>query len=109
MKYNCPNCGAPIGRDEICPYCGTKVQWVPVQTIEFVPINLGFRHVRAECAVHDYEMEWISPGFLENRLVDQLAELIVKDKAYELSVVKDPFKGDSIYRLDTYIGVRKGR
>ena len=28
-KYNCPNCAAPIGYHEVCPYCGTALDWVP--------------------------------------------------------------------------------
>ena len=35
-ETNCPNCGAPIGLDPICPYCGTRLQWVPFVTERIV-------------------------------------------------------------------------
>lgn len=27
--YNCPNCGAPIGYQDQCDYCGTRIEWRP--------------------------------------------------------------------------------
>jgi hypothetical protein len=27
--YNCPNCGAPIGYQDQCEYCGTRIEWRP--------------------------------------------------------------------------------
>lgn len=27
--YNCPNCGAPIGYQDKCDYCGTRIEWRP--------------------------------------------------------------------------------
>ena len=27
--YNCPNCGAPIGYQDKCDYCGTMIEWRP--------------------------------------------------------------------------------
>ena len=28
-NYNCPNCGAPIGYQDKCDYCGTRIEWRP--------------------------------------------------------------------------------
>lgn len=28
-NYNCPNCGAPIGYQDKCEYCGTRIEWRP--------------------------------------------------------------------------------
>jgi len=107
-KYNCPNCGAPIGKDDICPYCGTQVRWIPMIRMEYVPMNLGVRTLRSTCAVKPWEMEFMRPEWIEDRLVDQIAKSIVESKAYELSVQRDPFSNDTIYIADTLIGTRKG-
>lgn len=29
--YNCPNCGAPIGYQDRCEYCGTRIEWRPYE------------------------------------------------------------------------------
>ena len=34
-RYNCPNCGAPIGYSPSCQYCGTLLNWVPAVAVTF--------------------------------------------------------------------------
>lgn len=33
-KYNCPNCAAPITNLYKCDYCGTMLDWIPMQKID---------------------------------------------------------------------------
>ena len=50
--YNCPNCGAPIGYNRICPYCGTRLRWEPYpDTLEFKYTCVPVRNAEITAAV----------------------------------------------------------
>lgn len=46
---NCPNCGAPIGMDDRCSYCGTMfldVSHIPLDEPFYLRIRTGLPHWR---------------------------------------------------------------
>ena len=103
-EFNCPNCGAPIGYSERCEYCGTVLRWMPMTCIEYVPLHLNVR--KAEVAVNlPYEYaDRIDRRAILDHLAGKLADFIIEQKAFTLSVSED-FPTDScIVRMRTYIG-----
>ena len=44
MTRNCPNCGAPIGLDDKCGYCGTlfiDISNIPLDKVFYMKLRLG--------------------------------------------------------------------
>lgn len=73
--YNCPNCGAPIGYSEICPYCGTRLRWEPqVSVVEFKPINERRHTIAARVDIPDSSS--VSEDKIRKELERQLSELL---------------------------------
>lgn len=70
--YNCPNCAAPIGYHEVCPYCGTALDWVP---FAHMTIKTERRDIRKYRAIFMERTPQISPaGFADNALKQQIGE-----------------------------------
>ena len=70
--YNCPNCAAPIGYHEVCPYCGTALDWVPfVRTT----LKVEKRNLRKCVAVFMTGVnDWTPEGFANETLKQQLGQ-----------------------------------
>ena len=107
-KYNCPNCGAPIGYDEKCAYCGTLLNWVPTTEVRFVPEQMQRSILEARVSI-DYR-SLIGAGIKEEQIKDelkrQLAEAI--PEAWEVQAMQD-YKMDSVvYRARLYVWRRNG-
>ena len=71
-KYNCPNCAAPIGYHEVCPYCGTALDWVPTvhMTLKAEKRNIRKCVARFMTRVDD----WTPEGFADEMLKQQLGQ-----------------------------------
>ena len=110
-KYNCPNCGAPIGRAEKCEYCGTLLNWIPTQYLEFVPLNTKVDLAEVSIRV-PFEMLDGRSGlrFNEGKIISELskrlAEFIVDQKAYTLLTRDDIINYDRVFVMRTFIGRR---
>ena len=93
--YNCPNCGAPIGYRDICPYCGTRLNWKP-STMEIITTYRPVEHARCEVALDLFEYKH-NPDIMRyvgEEMVNRVAREVVK----HVKVVehKDPIR-DKIY------------
>lgn len=76
-EYNCPNCGAPIGYAEICPYCKTRLNWTPTVEILYTPTRYSQSKIEARAKVY---LEDLRNGLKEGTVLEslrrQLAEQI---------------------------------
>ena len=75
--YNCPNCAAPIGYHEVCPYCGTALDWVP--TVHMT-LKVEKRNIRKCVAVfmeniRDYMLDEYIDGILKEQLGQAASEV----------------------------------
>lgn len=96
-KYNCPNCGAPIGYTELCVYCGTRLHWIPTTNITFTPTRYERKKLVARAEVNEEDLR---SGQLEEKTVlrhlrDQLAERI--PEVWEVYTMDDPLEFRKIY------------
>ena len=108
--YNCPNCAAPIGKDDICPYCGTRLRWVPFieQTIKTVYMNV--REIVAETIV-DYDssrriIQLSDPEYFKKMTERSLAEKFVEiiPKIWTIEEEPDRMLRATRYRASIYVG-----
>ena len=107
-RYNCPNCGAPIGYAEKCAYCGTLLNWIPTKEVRFVPEQMQRTILEARVAV-DYG-SLIGVGIKEEQIKDelkrQLAEAI--PEAWEVCTMEDYRQDSVVYRARLYVWRRNG-
>ena len=75
--YNCPNCAAPIGKDDICPYCGTRLRWIPFVEREIKTVYMNVQKVGVEQRVRRDLSEFMSP--------DQINEMTERDMAMKFA------------------------
>ena len=99
-KYNCPNCGEPIGYTERCPYCLTVLNWRPT-LIEFVPASFDEHKIEARVEIDEiYTSERNiqakkNMAIVEERLATQLAKDL--PLFWDLREEHDPFRQKMIY------------
>ena len=77
IMYNCPNCAAPIGYHEICPHCGTALDWTP--TVHMT-LKVKRRSIRKCVAVfmediRDYMLDEYIDGILKEQLGQAASEI----------------------------------
>ena len=102
-RYNCPNCGAPIGYSEICQYCGTRLNWIPFTgvKIEIAPktiiplksvVKIPYEHKKLFSA-EEYE------HFVKDKIIRDVA--IILPDYMEFETMYDPVLNaeDTIARL----------
>ena len=106
-KYNCPNCGAPIGVSSKCEYCGTVLKWVPLTTVEFVPANLHVRQAAVETRIPFDYVDHVSKTDVLRNLTQKLSEYIVENKAFDLYTYKDLQDLSCVVRMRTFVGVER--
>ena len=97
--YNCPNCGASIGYQKRCEYCGTILQWRPyTRQVEFVPMGGEIVPLYAEVRISLRRMA--EGGITKEMILKELTEEISHDiprflTLYEETDIKDMRK---VYR-----------
>lgn len=93
--YNCPNCGAPVGYQNRCHYCGTYFKW-RVTTIEFVPAVFDECKIEAGASIDD---EYLKDENIGNEIVKRLAMQFAKElpKYWDLREEHDPFRRKTFY------------
>ena len=113
-KYNCPNCGAPIGYSDKCEYCGTRIRWTPIISIEYIPKNLHVRQMAVVTKISELDEELIREvgvarggDRLIRELGERLAEGIISEKAFKLSHSYDFCENAHVLRMSTYVGVER--
>ena len=89
-KYNCPNCGAPIGYSNRCQYCGTVLDWTPHIAGTIVYTSLPVDQLVAEVCIP----EIVAKDFEEDFLIDALAKQF-------LPQVKERMEIRTELRIDT--------
>ena len=76
--YNCPNCGAPIGYGSKCEYCGTPLDWMP---IDLSPVKIVLHQPRVKTYVSriSIPIRWMNDipkeereKIIKNRLVESM-------------------------------------
>ena len=103
-KYNCPNCGAPIGFGSICEYCGTVLHWIPSMYIEYIPKHLNVREACVATRVRNIDTYELSGGEVVRHLADKLTDFIIQERAFDLIVTDDLYTDEKIIRMRTFIG-----
>ena len=113
-KYNCPNCGAPIGYSDKCEYCGTVLRWTPMISIEYIPKNLHVRQMAVATKISEQDEEVIREigaarggDWIIRELSKRLAEEIISEKAFKLTHSFDFRENAHILRMSTYMGVER--
>ena len=82
--YNCPNCAAPIGYSDRCPYCGTVLRWQPFLALETVYLNA--QPVESCAMIEPWELE---KGLItEPRIFARLAENMTQELAKHMEFKK---------------------
>ena len=101
-RYNCPNCGAPIGYSPKCEYCGTVFEWIPcpvtmVKQIVFPPDVVK---VQSALKIDRYVQErWPrSEESLRKRLGSEMVDLISSPEFMELWSEPCLYEGATEYR-----------
>lgn len=74
--YNCPNCAAPIGYHEVCPYCGTALYWMPTVSMMFKTERRGIK--KCVAAVVEPIEDWLPERYVDGPLKEQLAQACSK-------------------------------
>lgn len=110
-KYNCPNCGAPIGYSDKCEYCGTALNWIPMKHIvEFVPAELNMEELKVEVAMSE-EQSFMNPvgcaKAVRSMTADYFAKEIVERRAYEMECVHDRLRQLFIFRSTLLVGTKR--
>lgn len=107
-KYNCPNCGAPIGYSSICPYCGTTLFWLPMTK---QPSSFDFKELRCEHTfMSDYHTSDDDMKAVLLRIIDEKLKADMSEKIFEAIPIEDKkdFYGRVIGRkASVYIGFKK--
>lgn len=98
--YNCPNCAAPIGYNERCPYCGTVLYWRP-SIVEIKTTPLRSCRLRASVKIDRFDMKHVGKEVLYRQLVEQLEPEIVK--AMTVRKDYDPRDMKMIYQADLVV------
>ena len=102
-KCNCPNCGAPIAYEPRCPYCGTKLNWIPTINVQVVQARVV--PVRARMRIpmwvmHDKSLaqEVLEENKIRSRMIDlmrvELAKTMKLCKAYDLEKMDIVYTGE---------------
>lgn len=91
--YNCPNCSAPIGYNEVCPYCGTALDWVPTVNMTIKVEKSGIR--KCVAVFMERERDYALPGFVDDTLKQQLGQAAseVWERKTERNEADWPIKG----------------
>ena len=103
-RYNCPNCGAPIGYAPRCQYCGTLLNWIPV-TVEFVAQPLNVKKLVGSVKYTKDMIRGFGEEFAlreaERRLACDFAQKI--PDVWDLKIIDDPIIDGKDYRATVYI------
>ena len=86
-KYNCPNCGAPIEHSAVCPYCGTRLEWIPtISTVEVKISKARIKPVRSKLSVPMYltrECKEINERWIRDALLSAMKEDLISSMTVE--------------------------
>ena len=104
-RYNCPNCGAPIGYASRCQYCGTVLSWIPVVSVHFTaePRNVK-KLVGKVMFTHNNILglgETVAQTLAERELAEQFARKI--PDVWEMEVEDNPIIDGKDYRATLYV------
>lgn len=111
--YNCPNCAAPIGYHEVCPYCGTALHWTPTVN---VTIKTEKRENRKCVAVFMTRVnDWTPEDFIDDTLKQQLGQAASEVWERETQENRASFPIDGIpphtvrHKATVYFAVKEGQ
>ena len=109
-QYNCPNCAAPLTGGDICPYCGTRIEWIPM-----VACNISVRPKKVVPIISDYrvtreEYKNMGSGRYDDICMERVkSELGCYATRYaKLKKVFVPELNHIVYRGELLIGVDAG-
>ena len=109
-KYNCPNCGAPIGYTERCPYCLTVLHWRPT-VIEFIPAIFDECKIEARAEIDEIYVNGRNIQARKNmeKVIEGLALQLAKDlpRYWELRKQEDPFRQKVIFHAELRLRKRR--
>ncbi len=96
--YNCPNCGAPIGRmTNTCTYCGTLISWIPSVNVYFTTKTYERQVLEARATI-DLHLIQECPEFdkkIRNDLVQKIAGMI--PEVWEVKYDDEPYRHRRLY------------
>ena len=77
-RYNCPNCGAPIGYSDTCQYCGTRLNWIPFTSVKVEICPKTIVPLETKMIVYDEAKMVLSPQNYESMVYNQLSRKIAE-------------------------------
>ena len=106
--YNCPNCGAPIGLFEVCPYCGTLLRWkVDPYHVDVIEHRFIIRKLAASAFVDRRCGETQESKIVQAKLALSLAQKLPEVWRLNTDVAHE-MNGNFI-TASLYIGVEEAR
>lgn len=104
--YNCPNCAAPIGYSDKCPYCGTVLRWMPFLSIDTIYLNA--QPVDTTALIDPYMIE---KGYVtDDRIFADLAQQMTRELAKHMEFRKEDYdyrSGRVRYRARLWVADKK--
>ena len=109
-RYNCPNCGAPIGYSPRCQYCGTLLNWIPV-TVEFVAQPMNAKKLVAQRIIDEEDIRLLGEEQADRCAKDSLAMMFAKKipDFWDLQVLDHPITTGKDYRATVYICAKEAK
>lgn len=103
-KYNCPNCGAPIGYSPHCQYCGTLLNWIPT-TVKYIAEPRDVKKLVGQHTVSRRDIRMFGEEYIERCAKENLAMMIAKTvpDVWDFEVFDNPIIDGKDYRATLYV------
>ena len=103
-RYNCPNCGAPIGYAPRCQYCGTLLNWIPV-TVEFIAQPMNVKKLVARRIVDKEDVRRLGEEYADRCAKESLAMMFAKKvpDVWDLQIIDNPVFEGKDYFATVYV------
>lgn len=104
-RYNCPNCGAPIGYSPHCQYCGTLLNWIPVVSVNFTAEPRSIKKIVGKVMFTRNNLLGLGDDTAQLLAEQQLAEQFARKvpDLWELEVEDNPVIDGKDYRATLYV------
>lgn len=88
-KYNCPNCAAPITNPYKCDYCGTMLDWIPIQKIDLKILPVRAVALRAIINV-PAELERVNGETSYKYAYEELSRSLMREAMKCATILRSP-------------------
>lgn len=110
-RYNCPNCGAPIGYSPHCQYCGTLLNWIPFIAACFTAEPRNIRKLVGKVMFTRNNILGLGEEVVQHLAEQQLAEQFARKipDVWEVKVEDDPIIDGKDYRATLYVYAKEDK